>query len=110
MSNANLGVVSVVEISDRDGIDGQRRIDGIAALREHFAALREEVLPHRYAVVDPEVRIHGDIAVLTFRYEPRSSDGSSFMPVLRWKASSVYRRSAGEWRSVRAYWSVVKES
>jgi uncharacterized protein DUF4440 len=85
-------------------------INGIAALREHFAALRAELLPHPYEVVDPEVRILGDFAVLTFRYEPRSSAGKPFTPLPRWEASSVYQLSAGEWRSVHAHWSVVKES
>lgn len=101
MPRASYGEVSVVEAGE---------IDGIAALREHVAALRAELVPHAYEVVDPEVRILGDFAVLTFRYEPRSSDGKPFTPLPRWEASSVYRLSAGEWRSVHAHWSVVKES
>lgn len=101
MPRARYGEVSVVAAGD---------IDGIAALREHFAALRADLLPHTYAVVDPEVQILGDFAVLTFRYEPRSSDGARFTPLPRWEASSVYRLTAGEWRSVHAHWSVVKES
>lgn len=101
MPRASYGDVSVVAARD---------FDGLAALREHFAALRAELLPHTYAVVDPEVRILGDCAVLTFRYEPRSSDGAPFTPLPRWEASSVYRLSGGEWRSVHAHWAVVKES
>jgi uncharacterized protein DUF4440 len=101
MPRASYGEVSVVEAGD---------IDGIAALREHVAALRAELVPHAYEVVDPEVRILGDLAVLTFRYEPRSNDSKPFTPLPRWEASSVYRLSAGEWRSVHAHWSVVKES
>lgn len=101
MPRASYGDVSVV---------AARGFDGLAALREHFAALRAELLPHTYSVVDPEVRILGDCAVLTFRYEPRSSDGEPFTPLPRWEASSVYRRSDGEWRSVHAHWAVVKES
>lgn len=85
------------------------KVGGIAALRQHFAALQGELLPHRYAVVDPEVRILGDLAVLTFRYEPRSGEGTSLERVVRWKAASVYRRSAGEWRAVHAHWAVVEE-
>lgn len=101
MPHASYGEVLVVAAGD---------IDGIAALREHFAALRADLLPHAYAVVDPKVQILGDFAVLTFRYEPRVSDGARFTPLPRWEASSVYRLSAGEWRSVHAHWSVVKES
>lgn len=99
MSHCDRGEVSVVESGN-----------GIAALREHFAALRGQRLSHHYEVVDPEVRILGDLAVLTFRYEPRSSSGTPFMRLMRWKAASIYRLIAGEWRSVHAHWAVVKES
>jgi ketosteroid isomerase-like protein len=91
----------------RNDIAAHRRIGGIAALRKCFAALRMMAQPHRYEVVDLKVRIHGDIGILTFRYEPRSTDGTA---LTRWKASSAYRRIAGEWRNVHAHWSMVKES
>ncbi len=90
-----------------DDIAARRRIGGIAELREYLASFQGKTLPNRYEVVDPQVRIDGDFAVLKFRYEPRLTDGKAFM---RWKASSVYRRIAGEWRIVHAHWSVVEES
>jgi ketosteroid isomerase-like protein len=96
-----------MDASDLEDIAAHRRIGGIAALRKCFAALQRMSQPHRYEVVDPRVRIRGDIGVLTFRYEPRSADGTR---LTRWKASSAYRRIAGEWRIVHAHWSMVKES
>lgn len=78
---------------------------GIAALRQHFATPQGRHPPQRYEVVNPRVEIYGDIANLRFRYESRSTDGR----LLRWEASTVYRRMAGEWRIVDARWSIVED-
>ncbi len=90
-----------------DDIAAQRRIDGIAALRDYFASLEGKIPAHRYELVDPKVQIYGDTGILTLRYEPSTTDGEPLTP---WKATSVYRRTAGEWRIVHAHWSMVKES
>jgi len=97
----------VMDATHLDDIAAHRRIGGIAALRKCFAALKSMSQPHRYEVVDPKVQIHGDIGILTFRYEPCATDGTA---LTRWKASSAYRRVAGEWRIVHAHWSMVKEA
>ena len=90
-----------------DDIGAHSRIDGIAALGDYFASLEGKIPPHRYELVDPKVQIYGDTAILTLRYAPSSPDGE---PMARWKATSVYHQTAGEWRIVHAHWSMVKES
>ncbi|MDH3456967.1 MAG: nuclear transport factor 2 family protein [Gemmatimonadota bacterium] len=90
-----------------DDIGAHSRVDGIAALRDYFASLEGKIPPHRYELVDPKVQIYGDTGILTLRYEPSSTDGEPMPP---WKATSVYRQTAGEWRIVHAHWSMVKES
>jgi ketosteroid isomerase-like protein len=99
--------IDAADITLFDDIAARRRIDGVAELRKYLASFQGKTLPTQYVVVDPQVRIDGDFAVLKFRYEPRSTDRNSF---LRWQASSVYRRIAGEWRIVHAHWSIVEES
>jgi ketosteroid isomerase-like protein len=90
-----------------DDIGAHRRVDGITSLRSYFAALEGKIPPHRYEVVDPKVQIYGDTGILTLRYHPSTDDGTPLTP---WKATSVYHRTAGEWRIVHAHWSMVKES
>jgi hypothetical protein len=90
-----------------DDIAAHTRIDGIEAMRNYFASLEGKIPPHRYEVVDPKVQIYGDIGILTLRYHAYAADGK---PLTRWKATSVYRRRAKEWRIVHAHWSIVKES
>ena len=90
-----------------DDIGAHRRIDGLDKLRTYLAGLMGKIPLHRYELVDPRVQIYGDVGILTLRYQPRDADGK---PLTAWKATSVYRRSATDWRIVHAHWSMVKES
>lgn len=48
-----------------------------------------------------------DVGILTLRYHAYGPDGQA---LARWKATSVYRHAAGEWRMVHARWSLVKDA
>ena len=89
-----------------DDIGAHRRIDGLPAVRQYFASLEGKISPHQYELVDPKVQVYGDIGIVTLRYEPRTIDGTPLTP---WKATAVYRLTAGDWRVVHAHWSMVKE-
>lgn len=95
------------DITYFDDIGAHTRVDGIEAMRNYFESLEGKIPPHRYELVAPKVQIYGDIGILTLRYHAHATDGE---PLTRWKATSVYRRIAGEWRIVHAHWSIVKES
>jgi ketosteroid isomerase-like protein len=90
-----------------DDIGAHTRVDGIAAMRAYADSLEGKIPPHRYEVVDPKVQLYGDVGILTLRYHAYAVDGK---PLARWKATSVYRRLAGEWRIVHAHWSTVKDA
>ena len=88
-------------------IQGQQlRIEGIEAVTNFLAPLAEGVPPHTYELVDPEVQVYGDIAVLTFHWRGTTTDGED-LP--RWKATSVYHWQDGDWRMVHANWSIVQD-
>ena len=93
------------DITYFDDIGAHRRVDGIDAVREYLASLEGEIPPHEYEMLDPKVQIYGDTGILTMRYQATMADGQPGPP---WKATSVYRRTAGEWRMVHANWSLVK--
>lgn len=95
------------EITYFDDIGALQRKEGLAAMREYLASLEGQIPPHRYEVADPKIQRYGDVAILSFRYQPSTADGE---PLTAWKATSVYHREAdGEWRIVHGHWSMVKE-
>ena len=87
-----------------DDIGAATRIDGLDAWRSYLASL--EIPPHRYEIIDPKVQVYGDIGILTLHFHGSGLDGTLLS---RWKATSVYRYEAGDWRTVHAHWSLIKE-
>ena len=77
-----------LEISDPDVVYFDpfqpRRIDGLAALRGL-------------------VQVHGDIAVLTFRFDSSGNESE-----MHWNTTEVYRRSAVGWRIIHSHWSLTQ--
>lgn len=88
-----------------DAIAAHSRVDGIEAFRAYTSSLEGRIPAHEYEVVDPRVQVYGDVGILTLRYHPRGSGGEA---LTRWKATSVYRRTDGEWRMVHAHWSLAE--
>jgi ketosteroid isomerase-like protein len=75
-------------------------------MRAYLTSLKGRIPPHRYEIRDPKVQLHGDIGILTLRYD---AYGAGADPMSRWKATSVYRRANNQWRIVHAHWSLVKD-
>jgi hypothetical protein len=46
------------------------RIDGLSALRKYYAELRGQIFIDSYEIVDPEVKVRGEIAILTYCFVP----------------------------------------
>ena len=46
----------------------------------------------------------GDLAVLAFNWDPYGPDDKQLM---RWNATSVYRRIGNEWRIVHTQWAIA---
>lgn len=97
--------VDAGDVTYFDDIGAHSRIDGIDEMRTYFTSLKGKIPAHRYEVVDPKVQVHGDIGILTLRYDAYATDGK---PLAHWKATSVYHRAQGQWRIVHAHWSLVK--
>ena len=83
----------------------QRRLDGLEALRDFYAALEGKISIQRYEMIDPKVQIQGDTAVLTFNlidYLP-TPDGSTRQDY--WNSTQVYSRIDGAWKIIHTHWS-----
>ena len=85
-----LGYVANVaeDVTYFDDIGAHSRVVGREAVTTYFASLQ------------------GKIGILTLHYLTFAPDGSPLTP---WKATLVYRLIAGEWRTVHAHWSILKQ-
>ena len=81
------------------------RRDGIGAVKDHLGQFEGTVDVPQSKMIDPKVRVHGDLAVLAFNWETYTNDGEL---TSRWNATEVYRRDDGQWRYVHMHWSKVE--
>jgi len=80
-----------------------QRIDGLPALRKYYAGLRGQIHIDSYEIVDPEVQVRGEIAILTFCFVSRGGGDE-----MRWNATEVYRRGEDGWRILHTHWSFTQ--
>jgi ketosteroid isomerase-like protein len=80
-----------------------QRIDGLDALRQYYSELRGTISVDSYEIVNPEVQVHGDLALLTFRLI--SCGGGD---EIRWNTTEVYRRGDDGWRIIHSHWSFTQ--
>jgi catechol 2,3-dioxygenase-like lactoylglutathione lyase family enzyme len=78
----------------------ERRLDGLATLTSHYEKLRGQIFMDRYELVNPNVQLSGDVAVLTFNFI-----GYATGEVSRWNCTEVFRRTASTWRIIQTHWS-----
>ena len=78
------------------------RVDGIQAFRDYLAAVRGQIPPHKYELVDPKVQVYGTVGVLTLQYHAFSSEGE---PLGGSRGTCVYREVNGVWEMVHSHWS-----
>ena len=80
-----------------------KRLDGLPALRALYEGYRGMPLFDSYEIVDPNVQVGGDMAVLTYILARRNGDVTS-----RWNATQVYQRTKDGWRVIHSHWSMTK--
>ena len=90
-----------------------KRVDGLDALKARVAPMRGIKLPFtepRYEMIDPVVRVEGNVAVLTFNLVNYGKPtGSTKETVLaRWNATEVYRQVDDAWRIIHTHWSFTQ--
>lgn len=81
-----------------------RRVDGLEALTRYYEGLRGKVHVTRFELLNPQVQVVGNAAVLTFNYVSYGGSEDEY----RWNCTEVYRRDAGRWRIIQTHWSHTK--
>ena len=84
-----------------------RRVDGLDRLRRYYESLAGKISIDRYELLNPNVQVHGDVAVLTFNYVSYGKADSA-APDARWNCTEVYRSNEGSWRILHTHWSVTQ--
>lgn len=83
------------------------RLGGRDAITHHVGAFHGMFRVPRYEIVDPILHHDGDLAVLAFNWDPYDEEGQL---IRRWNATSVYRKTEGEWRMIHAHWAMAGQT
>lgn len=81
----------------------QKRLDGLAAVRDLYEKYRGIPLFDSYDILDPRLQIAGDAAVLTYHFVRHNGSAVS-----HWNATQVYQRGKDGWRVIHSHWSTVQ--
>ena len=82
----------------------ERRLNGIAELRDLYESIRGQVNVTRSDFIAPVVQVSGDMAVLTFNYVADDANSGTG----RWNCTEVYRRTGSTWRIIQTHWSFTR--
>jgi len=82
----------------------KQRIDGLIALKDLYEPFKGKIKIEKYDMIDPQVQIHGNTAVLTFNLiDYVSSDDS--LKKTAWNSTEVYSKIDGQWKILHSHWS-----
>ncbi|HEX2917466.1 MAG TPA: DUF4440 domain-containing protein [Edaphobacter sp.] len=80
-----------------------QRLNGFDKVRDYYNSFRGQVQFDRYELIEPEVQIDGNMAVLTFNFVSYKGAEEN-----RWNATEVYRLSNNQWRIIQSHWSLTQ--
>jgi ketosteroid isomerase-like protein len=87
------------------------RIDGHEAMTAYYGPWKGKIFIERFEVLNPNVVVSGDMALLTYNLVNYARDvagneivGSS------WNSTAVFRRSGTAWKSIHSHWSFTRHS
>jgi ketosteroid isomerase-like protein len=79
------------------------RLNGIEELRKLYNSARGKIHIDHYEIIDPRVQATAELAVLTFNFVSRGSEGE-----IRWNTTEVYQLRNGRWRIIHTHWSLTQ--
>jgi len=86
----------------------EKRIDGIEAYTNLMKPLENTFTIEKYEMLNPNVQVHGEIAVLTFNLIDYSRDSQGELKMTGWNSTEVYRKMNGDWKIIHSHWSYTK--
>ncbi len=83
-------------------VDG--RLKGLPAVKALYDRYRDTPLFDSYEILNPEVQVSGELAVLTYRLAQHVGTVTNF-----WNATQVYQRKQEGWRVIHTHWSKAQQ-
>ncbi len=85
-----------------------QRINGREALRAEYAQREGKIFYDVMDFIDPRVQVHGDLAVLTYRFfSTRLNPDGSILSRTPWNCTEVFARIEGQWAIIHTHWSFI---
>lgn len=83
-----------------------KRLDGLDNLTAYYEELRGRISAARWEMVEPNVKMIGEAAVLTFNFISYSGTEEQRM---RWNCTEVYQFKDEHWRIIHTHWSLTQD-
>jgi len=85
------------------------RIDGHQAMVDYYKPFVGKILIPRYEMLNPQVVIEGNMALLTYNLVNFARDERGVETVgTRWNSTTVYQRTGAAWHIVHSHWSFTR--
>jgi hypothetical protein len=86
----------------------ERRLTGLDALTAEYRRRAGQIQYDVMEFVDPNVQVHGDAAVLFYRFfSTKLCPDGSVDTRTPWNCTEVYAKKEGNWRIVHTHWSLI---
>jgi hypothetical protein len=86
-----------------------QRINGRDSLRAEYAQREGKIFYEVMDFIDPRIQVHGDMAVLTYRFfSTRLNPDGSVLSRVPWNCSEVFARRSGQWTIIHTHWSYIR--
>jgi len=85
-----------------------KRLDGLEALKAEYAKRAGKIHYDVMDFIDPRIQVHGDAAVLTYRFLSTSlNPDGSIRSRTPWNCTEVFAKIDGSWKIVHTHWSYI---
>jgi ketosteroid isomerase-like protein len=85
------------------------RIDSHEAMTTYYHPWTGRILIERYEMLNPEVVVEGNMALLTYNLVNHVRDADGVESVgSRWNSTVVFRRRENGWKSIHSHWSFTQ--
>ena len=85
------------------------RIDGHQEMVTYYGPWTGKIRIARYEIVNPQVVVEGNMALLTYNLVNYIRDAKDVESVgSRWNSTTVYRRRGDTWQAIHSHWSFTR--
>jgi ketosteroid isomerase-like protein len=80
----------------------EKRLEGAEAFKKYLEPINGTFSVYRFDMIEPQVRINGDVGILTFNLNSLAEDGKI---TSRWNTTEIYQKIGEEWKIIHSHWS-----